>query len=104
MPITIHNYDIMSLCETSLSKNEILPENILEGYHYYACNHPSSEGKGGVGIFYNDTLPIIIRNDLSFDECIVAELRFGRKKIFFTVLYRNPKHKADTLMHEIFAA
>ena len=27
------------------------------------------------------------------DECIVAELQFGRNKIFFTVLYRNPIHK-----------
>ena len=52
--------------------------------------------KGGVGIFYKDTLPIVIRSDMSFDECIVAELRFGRKKEFFTVLYRNPTHKADS--------
>ena len=43
-----------------------------------------------------DSLPIIIRDDLSFDECIVVELGFGRKKIFFTVSYRNPKHKAES--------
>ena len=41
-------------------------------------------------------LPIII-SDLLFDECLVAELRFGRKQIFFTVLYRNPKHKAYSI-------
>ena len=56
----------------------------------------SGKKKGGVGIFYKDSLPIIIRGDLSFDECIVAELRFGRKKLFFTVLYRNPMSKADS--------
>ena len=67
---------------------------MLPGYIYHPCNHPSGEKKGGVGIFYKDTLPIKIRSDLSFDECIVAELQFGRKKIFFTVLYRNPIHKA----------
>ena len=27
---------------------------------------------------------------MSFDESIVVELKFGRKKIFFTVLYRSP--------------
>ena len=37
-----------------------------------------------------------IRDDLSFQKCIVTEVRFGRKKIFFTVLYRNPFYKADT--------
>ena len=92
----IHDYDIISLCETSLGKNETIPENILPGYHCYACNHHSGDKKGGVGIFYKDSLPIKIRDDLSFNECIVAELRFGRKKIFFTVLYRNPKDTPDS--------
>ena len=45
---------------------------------------------GGVGLFYKNSLPVIVRNDLSFDESIVVELKFGRKKIFFTVLYRTP--------------
>ena len=31
-----------------------------------------------------------VRNDLSFDESIVLEPNFGRKKLFFTVLYRSP--------------
>ena len=93
---SILKYDIISLCETSLSKDEDVPENILQGYHYHACNHPSGAKKGGVGIFYKDMLPIKIRSDISFDECIVAELRFGRKKIIFTVLYRNPMHKANS--------
>ena len=66
------------------------------------CNHPSGEKKGGVGIFYKDTLPIKIRSDLSFDECIVAELQFGRKKIFFTVLYRNPIYKAASPEFYVF--
>ena len=86
---SIHNYDIISLCETSLSKDEIVPENILPGYHYHACNHPSGEKKGGVGIFYKDTLPIKIRSDLSFDECIVVKLRFRRKKVFFSVVQKS---------------
>ena len=43
-----------------------------------------------MGLFYKNSLPVIIRNDLSFDESIVVELKFGRKKIFFTVLYRSP--------------
>ena len=52
-------------------------------------------GGGGGGIFYKSSLPLKIRNDLSFDECIVTELKFGHKKIFFTVLYRQPSHRAD---------
>ena len=92
----IHDYDIISLCETSLGRNENVPLNIFPGYQYYACNHSSGEKKGGVGIFYKESLPIKFRDDLSFEECIVAELVVERKKNFFTVLYRNPKHSADS--------
>ena len=84
------------MCETNLSDNENVPGNILQGYKYYACNHTSGEKKGGVGLFYKESLPILIRDDLLFDECIVAELRFGRKKFFFTILYRNPMYKAGS--------
>ena len=92
----LFKYDIISLCETSLNDTQKVPDNILNGYSYHACNHPSGERKGGVGMFYKTSLPLKIRDDLSFQECIVTELRFGHKKIFFTVLYRNPFYKSDT--------
>ena len=44
----------------------------------------------GWGFFIKNSFPVIVRNDLSFDKSIVVELKFGRKKIFFTVLYRTP--------------
>ena len=31
-----------------------------------------------------------------FDETIVVELKFGKKKIFFTVLYRSPANKHNS--------
>ena len=79
---TQHNYDIISLCETSLNDTLQVPENALPGYKFHSCNHPDGERNGGVGIFYKETLPLRIRQDLSFDECIVSELIFGRKTIF----------------------
>ena len=48
---SIHKYDIISLCETSLSNNETVPENILPGYLYYPCNHPSGEKKVVLAFF-----------------------------------------------------
>ena len=91
-----HNYDIISLCETSLNELVQVPENALPGYKFHACNHPNGDRNGGVGIFYKETLPLRIRNDLSFDECIVSEIIFGHRKIFFSVLYRNPHIKAQS--------
>ena len=93
---TLHHYDIISLCETSLNDSIQVPENALPGYKFHSCNHPEGDRNGGVGIFFKDNLPIRIRADLAFDEVIVSELIFGRKKIFFTVLYRNPQHNAQS--------
>ena len=90
---SIFKYDIISLCETSLNEVTKVPENILRGYNFISADHPSGEKKGGVGLFYKESLPLKFREDLYFEECIVTELKFGRKKIFFTVLYRNPINK-----------
>ena len=99
---TIYNYDIISLCETSLTDEHPVPENALPGYTYHPHNHPDGTQSGGVGIFYKDTLPIRIRDDLSFDECLVTELIFGKKKIFFTVFYRNPANKLNSVEFNSF--
>ena len=91
---TEHNYDIISLCETSLDDEAQVPE--MTGYKFHSCNHPDGNRSGGVGICYKESLPLEIRQDLSFNECIVSELVFGHKHIFFTVMYRNPKDKANS--------
>ena len=51
--------------------------------------NPTNTRHGRVDLFFKNSLPIKIRNDLSFEESIGAELNFGRKNIFFTVLYRS---------------
>ena len=87
---SIFNYDLISICETSLNDSVELPESLLNDYTFVRANNPLNTRNGGVGIFYKNSLPVIVRNDLSFDESIVVELKFGRKKIFFTVLFRTP--------------
>ena len=69
---------------------------MLNDYTFITANHPDNVTHGGVGLFYKNTLPLKRRDDLSFDETIVVELKFGRKKIFFTVLYRTPSFKHNT--------
>ena len=68
----------------------------FDGYQFISVNHPSNVARGGVAVFYKENLPVTFRRDLSFNECIVLELKFGRKTIFFTVLYRSPAAKHST--------
>ena len=87
---SIFNYDLISICETSLNDSIKLSGILLNNYTFVSSQNPTHTRHGGVGLFFKNSLPIKIRNDLSFEESIVAELNFGRKKIFFTVLYRSP--------------
>ena len=90
---SIFNYDLISICETSLNDSVGLPKSLFDDYTFAPANKPGNTRHGGVGLFYKNYLPVIDRNDLSFDESIVVELKFGRKKIFFTVLYQSPSFK-----------
>ena len=59
-------------------------------------NNPANTRRGGVGHFYKNSLSVVIRNDLSFDESI------GRKNIFFTVLYRSPAFDHNSANFQAF--
>ena len=93
---SLYNYDLIGLCETSLNDTTEIPETLLENYTFVKCNNPNNTKHGGVGLLYKTTLPLKVRTDLSFDESIVVELKFGRKKIFFAVIYRSPSSNYNT--------
>ena len=86
----LFNYDLISLCEVSLNSTVEIPVTLLENYTFISKNNPNDNKHGGVGLFYKNNLPLLVRNDLSFNETLVSELKFGNKRIFFTVIYRSP--------------
>ena len=99
---SIFNYDLISICETSLNDSVELPDPLLNEYTFVPANNPANNKHGGVGLFYKNSLPVIVRNDLSFDESIVIELKFGRKKVFFTVIYQSPSFNHTTPEFQVF--
>ena len=52
---SVYNYDIISLCETSLNPTTQPSANAIKGYHFVSSHHPSGDKKEGVGIFYKGT-------------------------------------------------
>ena len=83
---SIFNYDLISVCETNLNDSVELPETLLNDYTFVPANHPSNRKHGGDGLFYKDSLPVTVRHNLSFEESVVVELKFGRN-IFFLLSY-----------------
>ena len=88
---SIFKYDIISVNETNLNNAVEIPEPLMnDDYTFISANNSSNKKRGGVGIFYKNSLPVVIRNDLSFGEAIVIELRFGRKKNIFYSIVSKP--------------
>ena len=99
---SIYGYDLISICETNLNDTIEVPNDLIKDYTFVHCNNPNNTKHGGVGLFYKNTLPVKVRNDLAFGESIVIELLFGRKKVFFTVIYRSPSFAAATPAFQTF--
>ena len=62
---SVFDYDLISLCETSLSDSFEIPDPLMDDYTFLTANHPSNNSRGGVGLFYKNSLPLIPRNDLA---------------------------------------
>ena len=93
-----NGYDIIYLTETFLDSSVENDDDRISipGYNLLCADHPSNTKRGGACIYYKDHLPIIKRNDLcQLHECLVTELRIGKKKCFFTCLYRSPSRPSE---------
>ena len=93
---SIFKYSLISLCETSLNDSVKLPDSLLDNYTFVSLNSPNNTRHSGVGLFYKNCLPLVVRGDLGFDETIVMELKFGRKK-FSLHCYTEVLHRRKIL-------
>ena len=98
--ITSNNFDLVCLSETFLDST--IPNddvNIqINGYSLLRADHPNNIKRGGVCIYFKESLPLIRRNDLTnIKDCIVTEINVNNEKCFFTCLYRSPSQSHDEL-------
>ena len=93
----IHKFDIICLAETYLDSsfaNDDLNLTI-DGYNIIRADNPLDVKRGGVCIFYKETLPIKIINITPMTECLVLEISCANKKCVIASLYRSPSQDYD---------
>ena len=98
--ITSNNFDLVCLSETFLDST--IPNddvNIqINGYSLLRADNPNDIKRGGVCIYFKESLPLIRRNDLTnIKDCLVTEIDVSNKKCFFTCLYRLPSQSHEEL-------
>ena len=83
--ISTHNFDILCLSETFLvSTRDLNDENInIDDYAILSADYPSNDERGGVFIYFLQSLPLIRRNDHStMQETTVTEILVENKTCF----------------------
>ena len=94
---TLHKFDLICLSETffdsSISSDN--PSLALNGYRLIRSDHPNNIKRGGVCIYYKESLPIKFLNISNLKECLVCEIIYDRKKCYLVSLYRSPSQDID---------
>ena len=73
----------------------------LPGYNLVRADNPTNTKRGGVCIYYHNSLPLKVIDIQFLNECINFEIRIGGKLCSFLCLYRSPSQTRD--IFETFA-
>ena len=89
---SVYKHDFICISETFFDSSiQEEDKNIqLDDYNLLRAGHPSNSKRGGVCIFYKETLGVRIVKSLSFNECIICEVSIQNSKGYVGVVYRSP--------------
>ena len=98
----IHQHGFICISETFFDSSVTEGDKNIElnGYNLIRADHPSNTKRGGVCIFYKETLALRIVNSLNFNECIVCEVSIQNSKGYIVVIYRSASQ--NTIEFESF--
>ena len=98
-------YDIICLSETYLDSSVPYddPRLNLSGYKLVRAGNLSNNKRGGVGIYFKETLAIRPVPTNSLKGCLLLEVFIGNKKGFVLSLYRSPSQSQDEFYDFLFS-
>ena len=95
--ISVHNLDIICICESYLDSETSFNDGSLEikGYNLICCNHPTKVNHGRVYIYYKDCLPLKVLVIDYLQEIMNFELKMGVEICSFVTSYTLPNQFQD---------
>ena len=67
----------------------------LGGYTLVRADHPNNVKRGGVCIYYKESLPVRVINLPYLKEALLLKLNDQNKKIIISSLYRSPSQNSE---------
>ena len=92
--ISTYKHDFLCLSETYLDSST--PDELLEieGYILVRADHPDNIKRGGVCVYYKESLPVRIISLPYFKEALLLEMNQNNKKVIISVIYRSPSQNS----------
>ena len=93
----LHNFDSICISESYLNSEAVSNDDSLNipSYNMVRADHPSGNWRGGVCVYYKETLPIKMLDINYLQECISFDLKIGSKLCSIVSLYRSPSQTRD---------
>ena len=93
---TIHKYDFICTSETYLDSSVPTDDRntLINGYNLIRADHPSNNKRGGVCIYYRDSLAVQLVDTNYLSACLLCEVSINNKKGYVAVLYRSPSQNS----------
>ena len=89
---TIHKYDFICISETYLDSSVRTDDRdiLINGYNIIRADHPSNNKRGGVCIYYRESLAVQLVKTNYLSKCLLCEVSITNEKCYAAVLYRSP--------------
>ena len=94
MYISTYKYDFICLSETFLDSSSLDNLVDIQGYNLVRADHPDNSKRGGVCIYYKESLPVRVINWPYFKEALILEMSFNKKAIVSSI-YRSPSQDSN---------
>ena len=62
----------------------------ISGYNLIRVDHPSNSKRGGVCIYYKESISVQTLNNIGLPECLVYKVCLGNKTGYVVVTYKSP--------------
>ena len=95
--VVITKFDVVFLSETYLDSSNLSDDDNfnLPGYSVVRADHVSIIKKGGVCIYFKNSLPLKVLDIQLLQECINFEINIADKTCNFISFYRSPSQSKD---------
>ena len=101
---SIHKFDIVCLSETCLNSETLSnTENLnVPGYNLIRADHLSNTKRGGVRIYFKESLQLRLHNVSYLNECICFKIMISNKLCNLISLYRSPSPSSDEFENFVY--